>query len=240
MPTLDLKQLSQAVQRRLVAQLEEGRNLPHPTLKGNEGELAWQRVLGEHLPRRYAVRGGFILDSRGETSEQIDIIIYDPQYTPVWFTQQGHAFVLAEAVYAVFEVKQELNAAHLTYAGEKAASVRRLHRTSAPVVHSDGKRPPKTPFRILAGILALKSGWINPADHLERVLDSQTRSGGHLDLGIALEAGFFETEQERVQFSAGPECLVLFLYRLLDLLQQRGTVPAINWNAYVAHLRSQL
>ena len=240
MPTLDLKQFSQAVQRRFAAQLEEGRNLPHPTLKGDEGELAWHQVLSDYLPRRYAVRGGSVLDSRGETSDQIDVIIYDPQYTPVWFAQQGHAFVLAEAVYAVFEVKQELTAANLTYAADKAASVRRLHRTSAPVVHSDGTRPPKPPFPIVAGLLTLKSSWSAPAEHLAGALERQTKPGGRLDLGIALEVGFFEVTRGRVDYTAGPEGLVLFLYRVLALLQQRGTVPAIDWSAYADHLRAQL
>src|SRR3546814_8384516 len=78
----------------------------------------------------YEARKGFVVDSRGVFSQQIDVIIHDRQYSPFVFTFKGTDVVPAESVYAVFEAKQELTAAYIRYAGEKAASVRRLHRTS--------------------------------------------------------------------------------------------------------------
>ena len=54
--------------------------------------------LRKYLPNRYAVAQGIVVDSNGATSDQIDIIIFDPQYTPTLLDQQSHRFVPAEAV----------------------------------------------------------------------------------------------------------------------------------------------
>src|SRR5690606_24471332 len=59
---------------------------------------------------------------------------------------------------AVIEVKQTLSPANIEYARKKAASVRRLLRTSVEIPHAGGKYEPKPPARILAGIVALDGG----------------------------------------------------------------------------------
>lgn len=75
------------------------------------------------------------------------------------FNQDGAKYVPAESVYAVLEVRQEFNGANVAYAAEKAASVRKLRRTSAPIPHAGGKFDPIVPPPILAGILTLDSEW---------------------------------------------------------------------------------
>src|SRR3546814_16494802 len=91
-------------------------------------------------------------------SQQIDVIIHDRQYSPFVFTFKGTDVVPAESVYAVFEAKQELTADYIRYAGEKAASVRRLHRTSLSAETIDGPSRAKPPHHILAGIIPLSAG----------------------------------------------------------------------------------
>jgi len=114
-------------------------------------------VLGNYLPDRYRADKAFVLDSRGEISNEIDVVIYDKQYSPLLFRQDGVLYVPAESVYAVLEVKQELTRNYIKYAGKKAASVRRLHRTSASIIHLGGRSPGKRPFDILAGVVSLDS-----------------------------------------------------------------------------------
>lgn len=100
------------------------------------------------------------MDSRGATSDQIDLLVYDAQYTPLLAqTSSGDLFVPAEAIYAVFEVKQEMNKKFMDYAGTKIASVRKLHRTTVPIAHAGGTYPPKPPTAILGGLLTTRSGW---------------------------------------------------------------------------------
>lgn len=238
MTAFDLTDSIHGIHNRLVAQLRERRNLPHSGIKGDEGELLWLSLLDQHLPRRYAVRRGIVIDSQGARSDAIDLIIYDPQYTPVFLAHDQHAYVFAEAVYAVFEVKYELNATHIAYAADKAASVRRLHRTNAAIVHAGGTiQQPRPPFAILAGLLTLDHGWqtdLEPhvRDHTRKCTDER-----RLDLVLSLQDGLFEpSPAATAHVERGPTSLVLFLYRLLHRLQQLATVPAVDWPAYIARL----
>lgn len=240
MTAFDLTDCIHGIHRRLVAQLTERRQLPHPTIKGDEGELLWLKVLSDHLPRRYAVRRGIVIDSRGARSDAIDLIIYDPQYTPVFLAQDEHAYVLAEAVYAVFEVKYELNAANVEYAADKAASVRRLHRTNGPVYHAGGViQEPKPLFTQLAGLLTLSHGWSaiqpNLRKHTQKCKDERA-----LDLVLCLEGGLLECNalppDPATTFETGPTSFVLFLYTLLHRLARLATVPAVIWPEYREHV----
>lgn len=97
-----------------------------------------------YLPKRYAVDSAIVIDSNGRTSDQLDVVIYDPQYTPTLLDQYDHKYVPAEAVYAVMEVKPTVNKGYLDYAGKKAASVRRLKRTSIPIPHAGGTYRPQS------------------------------------------------------------------------------------------------
>jgi len=114
-----------AKQNHLLAALEIVPDLTgHGTTIGDDSEANWARVLREFLPARYGVAKGQVIDSQGGISDQIDLLIYDAQYTPLLAkTANGDLFVPAEAVYAVFEVKQEINRKLLEYAGKKIASL---------------------------------------------------------------------------------------------------------------------
>jgi hypothetical protein len=61
----------------------------------------------------------------------------------------------AGSVYGMPEVKQSFEKAEPQYASSKAESVRRDHRTSAPIPHAGGKFKPRSIFEILAGIVSL-------------------------------------------------------------------------------------
>lgn len=244
MTAFNLTDSIHGIHHRLVAQLRERRHLPHKGTAGDEGELLWLGVLEAHLPRRYAVRRGLVIDSRGERSDALDLIIYDPQYTPVFLAQDEHAYVFAEAVYATFEVKYEINKANIDYAADKAASVRRLHRTNGKIVQAGGdldKGNTKPPFPILAGLLTLSHTWDgSPETKLrEHVSTYQNDAESRLDLVLSLEGGLLELGPDPsvpANFEHGPTTFVAFLYALLHRLQQLGTVPAVEWSAYRARL----
>lgn len=56
--------------------LETGRQVAtHPGAKGDSSELHWKEMLSAFLPQRYQVSKGFVVDSAGWRSEQIDVII---------------------------------------------------------------------------------------------------------------------------------------------------------------------
>lgn len=95
-------------------------SIRHGGAIGEASEAKWAAVLKEFLPSRYGVTKGFAIDSSGEISDQIDLLIYDSQYTPLLVRiSDSDLLVPVEAVYAVFEVKQEANKRFMDYAGRK-------------------------------------------------------------------------------------------------------------------------
>ena len=107
---------------------------------------------------------------QGAFSNEIDVVLYDRQYTFLIFELEGVKVIPAEAVYAVFESKQEINSQHVEYAQRKAASVRGLHRTSAEVMTIDGPRTARLQ-PILAGFLAFENGWkSDPGEFIAKAL----------------------------------------------------------------------
>lgn len=238
-----LTDILDGLQARLEGELRGNRvAVTHPGSRGEAAEEDWLRVLKDHLPHRYQADRAFIIDSQGACSEQIDVVIYDRQYSPFLFNQANQRYVPAESVYAVLEVKQDLSREHVLYAGEKAASVRRLHRTSAPVPHVEGVANPRRLPPIVAGILTYQSSWTPPfGDPLRQAL-SALATEQHLSIGCALVHGTFEArylENGTVDLNVidGPRSLVQLLMRLLKQLQASATAPAIDYEAYLARFQ---
>src|SRR5438093_539300 len=99
----------------------------HPGTKGNASEHVWLEMLEKYLPRRYQATTAHVVDSKGMFSEQIDVVVFDRQYSPFIFHYEGEIIVPAESVYAAFEAKQSMNVSQVDYAQNKVASVRRLY-----------------------------------------------------------------------------------------------------------------
>jgi len=129
------------------------KTLGHPTTKGDASEEVWLEMLRKYLPQRYQAAKAHVVDSLGVFSEQIDVVVFDRQYSPFIFNFQGQTIIPAESVYGAFEAKQAINTNEIAYAQRKVASVRRLHRTSLPIPHAGGTYPAKIPAHILGGLL---------------------------------------------------------------------------------------
>lgn len=234
-----LRDLLTSLQKLLEAELTVARGAhKHPVAKGVASELDWNGVLRAHLPARYCVGNGFVVDSLGQESEQIDVIIYDAQYSALVFNRNDMRYVPAESVYAVFEAKQELSKKHIGYAMTKAASVRRLSRTSVPIPHAGGSFAAKPLFPIMAGILTLESTWSPPFGRSFLMAAATSDEGKRLELGCAVRHGAFElafakTATPSVSASSGNLSLATLLLTLLARLQDAGTVPAMDYRAYL-------
>ena len=100
-----LKQLYSALQSEMIAKANFSTVLNHPTDKGDNAEDSWVSWFNEYFPKRYNAAKATIIDSRGAVSNQIDVVLYDAQYSYLAFNNNGILYVPAESVYAVFEVK---------------------------------------------------------------------------------------------------------------------------------------
>lgn len=242
--SIDLAELFCRLQEQLLAKQNLIRDIVlHPGTKGDASELNWLELLRDYLPKRYRVEKAFLVDSKGTLSQQQDIVIFDRQYSPFILNESGAFYVPAESVYAIIEVKQEMNREHVIYAGEKAASVRSLYRTSAPIYHAGGTHPPKAPFRIPAGIVTVTSGWVEPfGNAFEKVLTEQAASADRqIDFGCVLDGGGFTVSYDAsgiptVTHSDPSFSIMHFLLGLFRTLQFLGTVPAIDIGAYLEWL----
>ncbi|MBK9148394.1 MAG: hypothetical protein IPM12_11345 [Flavobacteriales bacterium] len=218
----------------LRAELERARfSITHPTRKGEVSEKHVIDTLRRYLPQRYCVESAIIIDSAGRTSDAIDVVIFDRHFTPTLLDQKSFAYVPAEAVYAVFEVKQDLNGPMLAYASEKAASVRRMKRTSVGYMNGDVPMKPKPQIDIIAGIVALEATLtLQTAKGLAKAL-LPLAGDGILNCGLAVKGCSFDTfTAGTITISNQETALMHFLFRLLGRLQIVGSVPAVNWAEY--------
>jgi len=214
--------------------------IAHSGAKGDCTEAIWTRLFDTYLPARYRSQKAVIADSKGAFSDEIDVVIYDRQYSAFVFNFEGQVVIPAEAVYAVFEAKQELTGPHIRYAQHKVTTVRQLYRTSISVPTIDGMRRGKEPQPILAGFLSFDCGWRKPFDQtLTRALNGD-QGDGRLDFGCIATHGTFGCGGAPSRlFSCDTKAATAFLLSLLDRLQQCGTVPAIDYGAYAKWLTSE-
>ena len=253
---IDLRELFNGLQTQMLASLNVDRVfIEHPGSKGDATEQRWIDFLRTYLPDRSKVDKAIVIDSTGNVSEQMDIVIYDAIYTHFIFNQDGFMYIPAESVYAVFEVKQDVKG-YIDYAAQKVESVRRLKRTSVEMVNS-GRRTSARPLtKIIGGILTTTSSYSGTetvSKQLKELKGYQT-----LDLGCLCDTGSFhvdyketrpdgidQTKNEFIEqvyesrevneiiFSDKKVSLFTFFLQLVSYLKSIGTVPAIDINAYL-------
>ncbi len=245
----------------MMAQLSTNREfIEHPTSKGDSLESTWIDWLRKYLPNRYCIDKAIIVDHEGTVSDQIDLVIYDQQYTPFVLTQNGIHYIPAEGVYAVFEVKPDLGGtadglSYIEYAGKKISSVRSLKRTSTNIIDRGTSYPPRALTKILGGILASGNSMKKPETLEDKVRACAGLAG--IDLGCGVDFGTFIVDHDGEEdkslndpnariwqyyhnrtikcfnHSKKEVSLITFFFQLTRYLQQSiGTVAAIDLNSY--------
>jgi hypothetical protein len=233
-----LPKLMRAQHERVEQDLKASREaVAHPSAKGDSSEAVWTSLFTRYLPQRYAAAKATIVDSNRQFSDQIDIVLFDRQYTPLIFEHHGQVIVPVEAVYALFEAKQDIRAHFVKYAQRKVSSVHRLHRTSVPVQTIDGQRT-ATPQPILGGFLAFESKWTAATigKNFPPLLAAD-QGEGRLDFGCIASHGTFGCEgADYVTWAPHRRATTCFLLELITRLQRMGTAPAIDMGAYARWL----
>jgi hypothetical protein len=211
--------------------------LAHPVAKGDASEEVWLDLLRTYLPQRYQAAKAFVVDSAGAFSEQIDVLVFDRQYTPFIFSYKGQTIVPAEAVYAAFEAKQTVTSTLVQYAQKKVESVRNLHRTSLPIPYAGGTYPAKPLPYIFGGILSFESQWRPPLGQPFLDALAKGKRERRLDVGCVAAHGMFTFDNKGYHaFSRLTKPATAFLFELIALLQSSATVPMIDVRAYAKWL----
>lgn len=78
----------------------------HGTTIGSFREDVWKSLFDMIIPKKFAIeRSVFIIDSYGHISKEVDLAIFDEQYTPYIFKYGQLKFIPIEAVAVVVECK---------------------------------------------------------------------------------------------------------------------------------------
>lgn len=212
----------------LITNLRSSSRITHPGDRGEVNEQHFIDFLRKYLPKRYTVEKAIVIDSLGNVSDSMDVVVFDRQYTPTLLDNDKHRYVPAEAVYAVFECKPNIDKGNLEYAADKAASVRRLKRTSVPIQHAGGTFLAKEHFDIVAGILAVEVDWKDGFGEAFRTVHSGLSGDRMIDCGFAARGASFDVFAGPDAYTYGPtdNALAFFAFRLL------ATVPAVDWMDY--------
>lgn len=167
------------VTQRLQAEVEQMNQLiEHQGTKGTENELSLARMVQNLIPTRFGVGSGLLIDSRGESSKQMDVVVFERGNEPALFAQTNQVLFPVENVRLCIEIKTTLTKSAIEDAREKNASIQKLRP-------SVGAHPPMALFAYGADIQA---GTI--ANHLdEEVTDKGPRPDMTTAIDLALLVG---------------------------------------------------
>ena len=63
--------------------------------KATASEKVWLELLQTYLPQRYQAATAHVVDSLGAFSDQIDVVVFDRQYSPFIFNYEGQTIIPA-------------------------------------------------------------------------------------------------------------------------------------------------
>jgi hypothetical protein len=103
--------------------------VPHSALKGHEAEKIVRAFLASHLPKRFGIGSGFIIDQHDALSKQTDVVIYDAINCPVYRASEDAGIFPSDNVAAIVEVKAKLDKERLIESYENIAAAKSLAKT---------------------------------------------------------------------------------------------------------------
>ncbi|QWG94634.1 DUF6602 domain-containing protein [Bacillus toyonensis] len=125
----------ESVAKKLLADFEASKVLKHHGLKGDVREHALSNFLKKHLPERFKVGSGIVVNSDGEQSRQQDIIIYDAFNAPLLHNEEDTKIIPVESVYGTIEVKSTLSKRELITCINNIKSIKSLPKLPISIPH---------------------------------------------------------------------------------------------------------
>lgn len=103
----NIKENYQSLEQSIVRQLSIKVDNHHLTA-GHNREKIWLDLFRQIIPMKFAIRQGvFLIDSQGRVSKEVDIAVFDEQYTPYIFNYGNIHFIPIEAVAVVIQCKSK-------------------------------------------------------------------------------------------------------------------------------------
>lgn len=137
MKRVNIKQLFKNLSATLMHEFEQTeKTLEFAPDRGWPREEAIRKFLREKLPRRYGITMGVVVSHTGIQSDQCDVIVYDADTSPIFYTDKNQEVLPIESVYAVVQVKSRLTPVSLDEAIKNIKSFKQVPRkdvTSVPL-----------------------------------------------------------------------------------------------------------
>ena len=221
-----------AIRQALVAHHRGGQGLPNDTI-GEERQFLIDRYLREVLPPIYRFGSGVIVDSYGNSTGALDVVIELP-FAPNFPMPGGgnQRFYLCESVAAVLEVKSDLykqwGQAEATTKLVKSLK-RNLRQTSRLLLNSSPQPSPKFEVGTDVPCYVIAYTGHKSAQSVQQLLagtDSQSRPDGVL----VIESGVFVGRTGRAEGVSG------LLQLVTELIAQTNAVLQIAYPKLEAYL----
>jgi hypothetical protein len=130
--------------------LAESGVLAHALTKGELREAEVIAAFRAHIPSRYDLSSGIVVNATGKQSKQQDLIVSDNHVSPPFITGAGIGVHPVETVHGTVEIKSAATAANVVDGVAKAASVAQLLPSEPRAITS------VTPGRVAFGQTASK------------------------------------------------------------------------------------
>lgn len=128
---MKIAEVFESINNKMKEDLEKlSKLIPHSGEEGGAKEDAIREFLETYLPERFGVATGFVFDFKGDTSQQIDVVIFDRMVAPRFKILGNRYFFPCESVVAVGELKTNLTKEKLVDSIGKIRSVKSLDRTA--------------------------------------------------------------------------------------------------------------
>lgn len=123
----DLENIIDSVAKKMRIDYEElTAQFDHMEYRGRTREIVIKNFLRKYLPPSLGAESGQVVSSDGQTSQQMDVVIFDRFRCPLLLREdEVHVFPI-ESVYAVIEVKSRLDSSTLRDSQDKIRSIKRL------------------------------------------------------------------------------------------------------------------
>ena len=138
--TFDSAKFVRNVGASLIAEFEKARSATTPELVASGMETAARRQLEQILPSGMGVGTGCVIDTYGNTSRQIDVILYERGICPAFrvnYDDPKATYYPCEGVIAVGEIKSVIGKKELEDSFAKIASVKSLRRNFEHPTYAD-------------------------------------------------------------------------------------------------------
>jgi hypothetical protein len=170
--------------KKLRQDFNELSNVPHAGLKGSEAEEIVRTFLRRHLPKRFDVGSGFVIDLGDNISKQTDVIVYDALNCPVYRASETAAIIPSDNVASVIEVKSRLDKDAMLDAFASINQVKGLSKT----------RPPDLPFLVTTQTFCCLFAFSTPIT-MQKLTEHYVECvrnygiGRHFDIVLVLDKG---------------------------------------------------